>query len=1321
MPVDSSTTNRVRDASHPQPRRRRMIKRTLIVSVVVLALIPVGYGVRSWRRDEAAQSARARGMAAFSEGNVEAALVDLSFAATTLREDSELLATFADARLRTSGDKPAHLQLSMRINRAAIDAGAAKLPCLEGILRATTLGGMLTESLASADEILAIEPTHRGAIVAKVSALQSCGRFDDAKTQLDASIKARRDDFGLRIAFIECLRQRGSSVDELLAQVDAWRGEADALRGLAVLRATIVLDAAARNDATREQALAQVAQELDQQPPSDADEARLRAVLLLKLGKLDEAARVIDLGRALDPAQSSLACLEFAIELYRGDLAGMRASVNAVDQSLEGAASAALRRLQQALATASDECGCEVPAMDETASQQIANHELLAGQASSRACIEVVQQVAEFNNACRALRNNDVDHARQLAWTAFRASEFQWHAAGVLAIRTLSACEMHDQACTLASKLSLRWPADQQLAHELLSVQTAAVLAGEDALIAIDQAALASLARRFLDDPQVSNNGLIAAANALVACALSDEAERAIAALRTRGVDAWTIAQIASRAATRAGDAPRALDILVQAAGNDKDKLAHAALLADRTASEHAATLTAQSLPAGALLLARTVTVRGDATLAQQTHAQLLLVNERLEAAVLGLAMAVRFPQTMKLDDALAAAEAARREHPTNARLLAAMGDAVASAAPPDFALASDLYRRAARLDPQSSLLLIAAVLAAGQTGDSSALSMLADELLLGFPSDPIALRVVVGAFGQAGNARAAADVAIRLAGETKLDGDIALAARAMAGINQHAQAQEILDRALASRPDLVQCAEVRAAFAARGIPESPIERAQRAPEEIRAVALALATDDLPALRAALVGWPAALVDRPAAALIPTTRTTVVDMLRDAALRQGPCSDASIEVIRQLQGDAVARAAFLARATFRRDLGSGDATSARALADTLVNDWCAWLAAIRTAQRAGMTQRAADAARRAFTALAEEPRLLRDGIDALLADHVGDALPDARNIIERMRVKHAENGSFVAAAALLAIAEGDGAKASGEIATMRARASDNEELRTLDACALALNGRADLAASTLSSPILLPVVNMMSFARAREFVQACTTQASTEVAVLAALHADLALRRPLDGSVATDAARTATEACAAIALARDPLATASASMRAACASGDGAAIAASRAALLALLPVEVGALLRSGATANATNDATINATHAMAAAVVAEEARALLAREARDPRGFALIQQSHAWNSTDAEVIELLAIALASNGKTSEARELLAQGDATVERLIARVRVALASKDTEGARMMLAQARRLRTSRAFAPAALSEQIEQLEASLRGGA
>jgi tetratricopeptide (TPR) repeat protein len=554
-------------------------------------------------------------------------------------------------------------------------------------------------------------------------------------------------------------------------------------------------------------------------------------------------------------------------------------------------------------------------------------------------------------------------------------------------------------------------------------------------------------------------------------------------------------------------------------------------------------------LPDGALLVARTNTVRGDATLAAQTHAQLLLGAERLEAAVLGLAMATKFPQLMKLDVALAEAEEVRREQPTNARVLAAMADAVASGSPPDFALASDLYRRAARLDPQSSLTLIAAVYAAGQTNDSSALALLADELLLAFPTDASAMRVVIGALAQAGNARGAADVAVRLAGTTRLAGDIALAARAMAGVNEHAEAERILDRALALRPDLVQCAEVRAALAARGVPESPTESAQRAPVEIRAVALALAADDLSGLRAALIDWPTS-------SLSPMSRVMVVDLLRDAALRQGQCSDASIDAIRKLEGDTVARAVFLARATFLRALDSSDTTAARALADTLVNDWCAWLAAIRTAQRAGMTQSSADVARRAFAALPDEPRLLRDGLDALLADHVGDALNDARKVIERMRAKHAENRSFVEAAALLAIAQGDGAKARAELASMRTRAADDDALRSLDMCALALTGSTDLAASTLSSPMLLSITNMMSLAQARSFVDALMTQASTEVTALAALHADLALRQPLDARAASDAAMAATAACAAIARATDPLATASASMRAACASGD---------------------------------------------------------------------------------------------------------------------------------------------------------------------
>ena len=297
--------------------------------------------------------------------------------------------------------------------------------------------------------------------------------------------------------------------------------------------------------------------------------------------------------------------------------------------------------------------------------------------------------------------------------------------------------------------------------------------------------------------------------------------------------------------------------------------------------------------------------------------------------------------------------------------------------------------------------------------------------------------------------------------------------------------------------------------------------------------------------------------------------------------------------------------------------------------------------------------------------------------------------------------------------AAFALARSDGLTARSELDGLEFIESDLD-LRVLRDQALLLSERFDDAARCTHADALINVARMLSPSAVEKFADAVERAQPKQVWLLASLRAEVALRAPSNLAAAERATVAARAAADATTGAVDQLAMASAAMSAACAGGDAIVITRCRDALVTLLPEGVGALLDPAVVRpTGWERAAAPMLREIAAQIVAEEARAQLMRT--PDRCEALARHAYLLAPNNAELEELFALALVqrTDSDTTAAAALIQGGSATVERLIARGRVALSAGNLADAREHLIAARRARAQRAFAAGSLNEAIEAL--------
>ncbi|MEO1583861.1 MAG: tetratricopeptide repeat protein [Planctomycetota bacterium] len=165
-------------------KRRRTVRRITIVATIVALIVVLGVALRaanSFQNDRLLSRARAEGLAAYAQGDLDRAADRLTLFNNRRPGDPEVTLALAAARGTRPGAPPSDVQAAAVLAATAADLmpGSIEPAALEVRLRLRL--GQSTELLAAAERALAIDPTLAEANTARVQALAALGRRDEAR------------------------------------------------------------------------------------------------------------------------------------------------------------------------------------------------------------------------------------------------------------------------------------------------------------------------------------------------------------------------------------------------------------------------------------------------------------------------------------------------------------------------------------------------------------------------------------------------------------------------------------------------------------------------------------------------------------------------------------------------------------------------------------------------------------------------------------------------------------------------------------------------------------------------------------------------------------------------------------------------------------------------------------------------------------------------------------------------------------------------------------------------------------------------------------
>lgn len=1287
----------------------------------------------------------------------KAALPDLSTASVVHRDDPELLLLFAEARRRVPKTGLRHLTDAAGIYRAAIEAGASKEGTQPKLLAVLMDAQQFVEAADLARQILERNPNDPAALEALVGTLMLRGKYADSIALLEKAIAATPSDIALRSALIDAMVRSGAKPADVRARIDAWIAEPGAPRVLRDLRAAVLFDEEGAG-----------AVELDPPfddawRPLDAAEASFRSRLLARLGRIDDACRALELGRAVAPGEASLLRDEIRYRFFAGRTEGLVPVIDALagiapsdDADAVERAKALRDALQCALVVwggASDQATAALEALQPASDSLEAEWrnrllESFRTGAAPRAlrvasfgdgADPILVAVYDLRRARMLAESGDAAEAAVSAREAYLASEGQWRPAALLMMRALLDSGRFGEAAAGARLFARQSGGDPELrllaleaegkarlaglaagrdvskfADELREVLSAPGASPEGRRVAIEGLFIAgardearAAARALLDDPSLSQSdaGTVARIGDGLGRSMQDAAPARSAAerLKAMGADPWLQAEIEAVACELEGDPMKGLEALLAAAGTDRTNIAKAGLYADRLVPAKASAIFARSLPEGAAAAMTSRVVTTDPALARAAIESLEKQGGGLPYAFGLLRMSAIDPASYPADKSLLVAEEARRDNPNDAQLLVAMAEVVAAGGPANRNAAVDLMRQAFRLDV-SRLDFLGRALAMA-AGDQALLASLAEELLGAAGGDVVARRLVVAALCDAGQVQRAADSAIRIAEVTGLDEDVALAGRTLAMAGDPARSERLLKAALERSGSWPQTMQVLAAV------QRLLGKDAEARETLR---LAGGASDpveraLDAARDAEEKGDAAAF---AAALggADAKDARVGSYLRDVVLRRGPLAEPALARIGEAVDAKAAARVALAAATYGPTLPK-DVTSAAALdlAREARDDWAGWIAAIRIAARRGESSAAAAAAAEALAALPRELRLGVDAIDALTnAGRFGDAERAAAVLISVGSLEP----SLREAAARLEIARGDGTKALLQLDAI-VDAAAKGRTRDLRAQAFALKGDMKAAAVGASEPALLRVAPMLDGAQ----IDALWAELAARPGLSPRMLAEIAFLRaraaPGDAAVrasATDAARRV------LALEEQTAETLASAFTTALAGDDAAVVNGAREAFLRA----VGGTAAELVAGTGSPDKSDAASRFAAVFVLNNEADAIRRQGGDLKRAVPLAQRALALAAPAQRpsVETTLARCMVADGRAEEALAMLAQGEPTALRLFARAEALAKLGRRDDAERELALARSALASTPYASRATADEMAAMAEKLK---
>ncbi|MCZ6851080.1 MAG: hypothetical protein O7F17_05510, partial [Planctomycetota bacterium] len=270
-------------------RLTRRGRRRLILLLAILLIGSAGVfvfkAIGHAQQNRLLAAARVSGLAAYDRGDYQATLDALKYYIQYERDDVDVLLPFADARSRLplANNKHLHEAVSYYVyglellqqNLYLPDHDRRQREALEALLALQEALGHRFELLQVAQQLLALESDHVGALRAKAGVLFADRRFQDAAPVVHRLIRLEPDELRWRQWLLQMMRLTGEPERRRLAQCDSW-----------------------------------IAEHVEQ---DQAQFRLLKAQLLADLGRIDEAAD--EAARAADVGVNSLPILQQLVGL----------------------------------------------------------------------------------------------------------------------------------------------------------------------------------------------------------------------------------------------------------------------------------------------------------------------------------------------------------------------------------------------------------------------------------------------------------------------------------------------------------------------------------------------------------------------------------------------------------------------------------------------------------------------------------------------------------------------------------------------------------------------------------------------------------------------------------------------------------------------------------------------------------------------------------------------------------------------------------------------------------------------------------------------
>ena len=216
-------------------RGKRRLILLLAVALIGSAGVFVFKAIGHAQQKRLLAAARVSGLAAYDRGDYQATLDALKYYIQYERDDVDVLLPFADARSRLplANNKHLHEAVSyyaygfdlLEQNPDHPDRERRQREALEALLGLREALGHRFELLQVAQQLLALDADHVGALRARAGALFADRRFQDAAPVVQRLIHLEPNELRWRQWLLQMMRLTGEPERRRLAQCDAWIAE----------------------------------------------------------------------------------------------------------------------------------------------------------------------------------------------------------------------------------------------------------------------------------------------------------------------------------------------------------------------------------------------------------------------------------------------------------------------------------------------------------------------------------------------------------------------------------------------------------------------------------------------------------------------------------------------------------------------------------------------------------------------------------------------------------------------------------------------------------------------------------------------------------------------------------------------------------------------------------------------------------------------------------------------------------------------------------------------------------------------------------------